>query len=153
MASQPLPDSANHREREVFGLHHGPPPALGPFAAGSAPLPRRRGVLEFNPLTFSHNSIFLSFENVPRMASIQMLFFPLFAALLLTFCIGFRGSGDHGEDSDMEFSGHVTLPLCRGRKASWWQQQAGADENPKRKGTPETRVGAGLNHTRNLCPL
>lgn len=51
---------------------------LGPFATESTPLPQRLRVLEFSPVNFTDNYIFHSFENIPRMAEIQMFFFPLF---------------------------------------------------------------------------
>lgn len=78
MASQPLPGSANHRERERPSASAMASLIWGPFATESAPLPERLGVLEFSPVNFTHNYIFRSFENIPRMAEIQMLFFPLF---------------------------------------------------------------------------
>lgn len=97
MASQPLPGSANHRERERPSVSAMASLVWGLFATESAPLPQRPGVLEFNPVNFTHNYISCSFENILRMARIQMLFFPLFATFSPSaWSLGALGTSERG---------------------------------------------------------
>lgn len=75
--------------------------------------------MAFPPLNFSQNSIFLSFENAPKMEAIQMALFPLSASLALAFMCWVGGSGSDGERGarEVEFSACCTAPPVR-----WWQR-------------------------------
>lgn len=140
MASQPLPGSANRKEREVFSLHHSP--QLWDCLQqrrDSKTLPQRLGVVEFNPLKFNHNYIFLSFENTPKNREDSNASLPFFHHTITHLsALDLEAVGTVERGLGREFSHHVTLSLCRGRRAMWWWQQAGAGENPKRKGNLET---------------
>lgn len=96
MASQPLPGSANRKESRVFRLRHSTP-ALGPVVTEPVPLPQRQGVMEFNPLNFSLNYIFLSVENVPRTVAMQMLSSLSFCHTVTFSALGLGAVGRCGE--------------------------------------------------------
>lgn len=105
MASQPLPGSANHREREAFSLCHGLP-SLGTVCHRVSTPPSKTWGPGVQPVNFTQNYISCSFENIPERPG-----FRCFSSCLtfLTVCMEFRSTGDLRGDLEVEFYGHVPL--------------------------------------------